>query len=77
MSIGALHDPQTRSAPEPILKQGRLVRVVVPLAVMYNRVLAIINAHVMPLGFAHVALVEIMLLFVSLLLTCSPYCPHL
>lgn len=67
MSIGALHDPQTRSVPEPAREHGRLVRVVVPLAVMYNGLLAIINAHVMPLGFAHVALVEISLLFVSLL----------
>ncbi|MDQ0420841.1 hypothetical protein J2045_001865 [Peteryoungia aggregata LMG 23059] len=37
------------------------MRVLVPLAVMYNGALAIINAHVMPLGFAHVALVEITL----------------
>jgi len=67
MSIGAFQDPQTRSVPEPVQEHGQLVRVVVPLAVMYNGLLAIINAHVMPLGFAHVALVEITLLFVSLL----------
>ena len=65
MSIDALHDPQTLR--EPLRAHGRIVRVVVPLAVMYNGLLAIINAHVMPLGFAHVAIVEIMLLFVSLL----------
>jgi hypothetical protein len=67
MTLSVLHDPHTRSVPEPVREHGRLVRVVVPLAVMYNGVLAIINAHVMPLGFAHVALVEITLLFVSLL----------
>ncbi len=67
MNIGTLHDPQTRSVSEPVRQHGRLVRVVVPLAVMYNGFLAIINAHVMPLGFAHVALVEITLLFVTLL----------
>lgn len=67
MSMSSLHDAQTRSALEPVRERGRLVRVVVPLAVLYNGLLAIINAHVMPLGFAHVALVEITLLFVSLL----------
>ncbi len=46
MSIGALHDPQTRSVPEPVRERGWLVRVVVPLTVMYNGILAIINAHV-------------------------------
>lgn len=67
MSIGTVQDPQTQSVPEPLRERGRLVRVVVPLAVMYNGFLAIINAHVMPLGFSHVALVEITLLFVALL----------
>lgn len=67
MSIGSFQDPLTRSVPEPVREHGRLVRVVVPLAVMYNGCLAIINAHVMPLGFSHVALVEITLLFVTLL----------
>lgn len=67
MDIGAVQNNQTRFSPGFAEKQGRLVRVVVPLAVMYNGALAIINAHVMPLGFAHVALVEITLLFVSLL----------
>lgn len=67
MSISAVDDPRIRSAPERDRAPGRLVRVVVPLAVMYNGVLAIINAHVMPLGFSHVALVEISLLFVTLL----------
>jgi len=66
MSTSAFHDPQTRAAPG-IGADGRLVRIVVPLAVMYNGLLAVINAHVMPLGFSHVALVEISLLFVALL----------
>ncbi|WP_113448201.1 hypothetical protein [Rhizobium cremeum] len=67
MDLGALHNSQA-SLPAGIVRaDGRLVRVVVPLAVMYNGLLALINAHVMPLGFAHVALVEIGLLFVSLM----------
>ncbi|MBB5277992.1 hypothetical protein HNR26_004086 [Rhizobium rosettiformans] len=67
MSISALDDPHCKSVPEPVRDRGRLVRVVVPMAVMYNGVLAIVNAHVMPLGFSHVALVEITLLFITLL----------
>lgn len=67
MSITSLHGSETKSVPAPVSGQGRMVRVVVPLAVMYNGLLAVINAHAMPLGFSHVALVEISLLFVSLL----------
>ncbi|MCM2396073.1 hypothetical protein NBH19_08275 [Rhizobium sp. S95] len=67
MDLGALHNSQGSLSTGAARSDGRLVRVVVPLAVMYNGLLALINAHVMPLGFAHVALVEIGLLFVSLM----------
>ncbi|THV22290.1 hypothetical protein [Peteryoungia ipomoeae] len=67
MNISSLHGSQTGTLPGRASGQGRLVRLVVPFAVIYNGVLAIINAHGMPLGFSHVALVEISLLFVSLL----------
>ena len=61
----------SRTSDLPILahrggREGLLVRVIVPTAALYNGFLAIINAHVMPLGFAHVALAEIVLLFISL-----------
>lgn len=67
MDTSALHDSPFRPVQDTGQKPGQLVRVVVPLAVMYNGCLAIVNAHVVPLGFSHVALVEIALLFVALL----------
>jgi hypothetical protein len=36
-------------------------------SVLYNGVLAVINAHVTPLGFAHVALTEIIILFAAIM----------
>lgn len=67
MDLGALNNTQGSLSTGAARSDGRLVRIVVPLAVMYNGLLALINAHVMPLGFAHVALVEIGLLFISLM----------
>lgn len=57
MDIGAVQNNQTPSSRGFAEKRGRLVRVVVPLAVMYNGALAIINVPVMPLGFFAVATV--------------------
>lgn len=42
------------------------VIIVAASSVLYNCVLAIINAHVVPLGFSHVALAEILVLFAGL-----------
>lgn len=67
MDLDAFHHSQTSLSTGAARSDGRLVRVVVALAVMYNGLLALINAHVMTLGFAHVALVEISLLFISLM----------
>ena len=51
---------------QKIIENRNLCVIAVAVAsVIYNSVLAIINAHVTPLGFSHVAAAEIMILFVG------------
>lgn len=63
MDVGA---SATLDRPLGTRSDNLLLKTVVPAAVLYNGVLAIINAHVMPLGFAHVALAELGLLMVAM-----------
>ncbi|WP_313524451.1 hypothetical protein [Shinella sp.] len=51
----------------PLETRDFIIIAVAVSSVLYNGVLALINAHVMPLGFAHVALTEILILFAGLL----------
>lgn len=67
MDAGAWKTSEPHGLARTAGREGLLVRGVVPAAALYNGLLAIINAHVMPLGFAHVALAEIGLLGISLL----------
>lgn len=59
--IGSAREPRANPLDKAVLWT------VVPAAALYNGFLAIINAHVLPLGFAHVALVELLLLTISLI----------